>query len=105
MTKIATASFDTQKVDAPTDGSTLGGYAVSLLLAGALIGTPTVVADNTTPVAMTISTAGNYTVQVARLLQDNVTIFGAVVSSAPFDVPQDQVDVPLTVTITLSDPA
>lgn len=101
MTKIATVSFETEKVD-PPEGVSLAGYAVSLMLAGVLVGAPTIVSDKSTPVALTITEPGTYTVQVARISTNGDAMWPPK-SSAPFDVPADKVEVPLTVTVSLGD--
>lgn len=101
MTKLAQASFTTQLVDNPTNAA-LGGFAVSLLLAGTIVGAPTVVPSKDTPVSFTIADAGEYTVSVQRLLSDSSTAFGDPKACAPFTVAPDQVEVPLEVSVTLS---
>lgn len=101
MTKIAQASFTTKLVDNPSNAA-LGGFAVALLLAGTVVGSPTVVADKATPVSFTITDSGEYSVQVTRVMADGVSAFDAPVASAPFTVTPDQVEVPLEVTVTVN---
>ena len=104
MTQSAQVSFETQKADAPV-GLILGGFAVSLMLAGAVISAITVT-DKTTPIAFDVVPGTGYTVQVQRVATDGSAVL-APVSSAPFDVavpPPEQIDVPLSVTVVLSAP-
>lgn len=101
MNKQATVTFTTQEVDQP-QGVVVGGFAVSLLLAGALVGEPMVVTDQRAPIAFTISQPGEYAVGVCRVAQSGEPC-SATVMSDPFIVAVDKMSVPLVVTISIGD--
>lgn len=98
MTQTASASFETQTVDKPAGVGDLGGYLVSLMQAGVVIGLAVSVADKTVPVSFPIPAAGDYTVQVQRVDVSGVAVL-APASSAPFTVAPEQIEIPLSVTV------
>lgn len=101
MTKLATMVFTTQKQDKP-EGVVVGGYSVSLMLAGVLVGEPRIVADASVPIVFPIQPGLGYTIEVVRVAETGEAV-SPVASSAPFDVAQDQIDVPLTVTVMIGE--
>ncbi len=102
MSKIASVLFTTQKQDQP-HGVVMGGFSVSLMLAGALVGSPVIVASAGEPVTFTIDVPGDYTVDVVRIAQSGEAV-SPVVSSGVFTIAPLQIDVPMTVTVVLGDP-
>lgn len=102
MSKIASVLFTTQKQDQP-QGVVMGGFSVSLMLAGVLVGAPVIVASAGEPVTFTIDVPGDYTVDVVRIAQSGEAV-SPVVSSGVFTIAPLQIDVPMTVTVVLGDP-
>lgn len=102
MSKIASVVFTTQKQDAP-HGVVMGGFSVSLMLAGVIVGSPVVVADAAVPVTFSIDVPGDYTVDVVRIAESGERV-SPVVTSTVFTVAPAQIDVPLSVTVVLGDP-
>lgn len=102
MSKIASVLFTTQKQDQP-QGVVMGGFSVSLMLAGALAVPPVIVASAGEPVTFTIDVPGDYTVDVVRIAQSGEAV-SPVVSSGVFTIAPLQIDVPMTVTVVLGDP-
>ena len=103
MTKLASVSFTTHDVDEPS-GLTAGGFSVALFLANMPTGAPVAVANSLTPVPFTIPLPGSYHVEVTRVALTGEAM-AAPAKSDPFIVPPNQIAVPLTVTVVLSDAA
>jgi predicted RNA-binding protein with TRAM domain len=101
MNKIATVSFTTTDVDMPI-GVVVGGYAVTLFLAGVPFGAPVLVADDSSPVRLPITVPGTYHVEVARVADSGEAI-ASPAASEPFVVAPDQVAVPLAVMVSIAD--
>lgn len=101
MTKTANVIFTTQKQDRP-EGVVVGGFLVSLLLSGVVVGSPVTVADAAAPVVFTLTNPGDYTVSVVRVAASGEAI-SPVVQSTVFTVIPDQIDVPLSVSVFLSE--
>lgn len=102
MSKIASVLFTTQKQDQP-HGVVMGGFSVSLMLAGVIVGAPVVVTSAGAPVTFTIDVPGDYTADVVRIAESGEAV-SPVVSSGVFTVAPLQIDVPMTVTVMLGDP-
>jgi hypothetical protein len=102
-TKIATTTFTTQLANLPSGVTPQEGYLVELFKDAVLDpASSATVPDDATPVMFTISEPGTYFVAVSRLATDGAVIGTA--SSELFSLDQDQVSVPLVVTVSLSDP-
>jgi hypothetical protein len=100
MNKSAQVSFTTKKQDEPS-GMVIAGYIAVLFLAGVPVGAPITLADITAPCQFSITEPGNYHVTVARCSADGEYVSPAI-ESPVFTVAPDQIDVPLSVTVTLS---
>jgi hypothetical protein len=101
MNKFANVTFTTVLADQP-EGVTPGGYSVTLINSGGTVVDTITVALATDKVQFIISTAGDYTVGVARIASSGENI-SAVIVSGVFNVPVPQMDVPSVVTVVLSD--
>jgi hypothetical protein len=100
MTKFANVSIETQESPKP-EGVVVGGYSVSLMLAGSPVQNQ-VVADVVAAVVFQIDAAGDYTVQALRIAESGEAI-SATVESAVFTIAPDMILVPVSVTVNLSD--
>lgn len=100
MSKTASVSFTTQKQDKPT-GVIIAGYCAVLMLAGAPVGAPVLIPDAASPCVFTITEPGSYVVEVARC-DDTGSYVSPAISSDPFVIAPDQIDVPLTVTVSIA---
>lgn len=102
MTKIATVSFTETQLPVP-DGVTPAGYIAALYLGTLPVGSPLPV-EVGVPFAFSISVAGTYTVEVARVDTEG-NIIATPAASEPFDVPAEVLlmNVPFVVTVTLTD--
>jgi hypothetical protein len=101
MSKIGTVVFTTQKQDKP-EGVVVGGYSLVLMLAGAPVGEPTIVVDASAPVKFVVTAPGDYTVSVTRIAESGEAISPTIVSNTETVTP-DQIDVPLTITLMMSE--
>jgi acyl-coenzyme A thioesterase PaaI-like protein len=101
MNKFANVSFTTALVDQP-DGVTPGGYLVTLINSAGAVADTISVASAADKIQFIISTPGDYTVGVARVAVSGENISATVVS-AVFNVAVPQMDVPTSITVTLSD--
>jgi hypothetical protein len=101
-TKLATATFTTQLANLPNGVTPEDGYLVELFKDAELEPVSSVtVPDDATPATFVISDPGTYFVAVSRLATDGSVIGTA--SSETFSLDQDQVSVPMSVTVSLSD--
>lgn len=100
MNKLAVATFTTVKQDAP-EGIEVGGFTVTLMSGETTISSQDV-ANLDAPVSFEINAPGKYFVTAVRVAIDGTAV-SPVVASEEFELVLAQIDVPATITVTLSD--
>lgn len=100
-TKLATTTFETDFTNLPDGMTPADGFLVELFMQGNESPQASVtVPDSASHATFVISEPGTYFVAVSKMATDGAVIGSA--SSAPFSLEQDQVEVPVSVTVSLS---